>query len=514
MTNQKDSEENFEISDYLIMLKKNWLLASIVFIVILGAVIIYTLTSPKIYQARSMVMITTQDQTSYLLGQPAARVDIQTQEQIILSRSVMSSVYSQVNDVFQVYAEPIKDSNVIQITVESPNAFTAMSVANKIADSYVNYNLQTKKQDAVAVKSFIDEQITSYKADMDDINIQILGFKSKSKVRNLTMDETFSYESLQQTLAAKEKLYNELLLRSEEVGISAQERSGNIKIIETASVPAYPVKPRVLLNILLGIIVGIIGSMGVVFLKHNVRKTFMGAKDVEDEMGPLVMGILPKLKQSNYDEPEPKKGFNLIFDYKPTSAFGEGIHALGNNISLYLKDKNIKFITITSPEDGDGKSTIAANLAIELARDGKKVLLVDSNLRNPRLNKWFLVKKSELGLSDVINGETQINDAIQKTPYKHLYFLPAGASDFSRELFTPSKIQALFAKLKNSNADVIIFDAPSLKYAESTVIATNSQGILMVIAPHKTNKEAAIKNKQMLEKVKANVIGVVVNHFR
>jgi Mrp family chromosome partitioning ATPase len=142
------------------------------------------------------------------------------------------------------------------------------------------------------------------------------------------------------------------------------------------------------------------------------------------------------------------------------------------------------------------------------------VLLVDANLRNPKLNKWFLIKKDEKGFSDAINGDVHINDVIQKTPYKYLYFLPAGTSDFSRELFTPSKIQAVFAKLKNSNADVIIFDSPSLRYAEGTVISTNSQGVLIVIAPHKTNKEAAIKNKEMLDKVKANIIGLVINHFR
>lgn len=514
MTTKTDSEEDFEISDYLTMVNKNWILATVVFILIVGAVVAYTLTSPKIYQARSMVMVTTQDQTSYLLGQTATRVDIQTQKEIILSRSVLSSVYSQVNDVFQVYAEPIKDSNVIEIIAESPNAFTAMSVANKVADSYVSYTLQTKKQDAVAVKSFIDEQIATYKTEMDNINIQILGYKNKMKIRNLTTDEVFSYESLQQTLAAKEKLYNELLLKSEEVGISAQERSGNVKIIETASVPTYPVKPRVVLNILLGIIVGIIAAIGVVFLKHNLKKTFVSANDVEEDMGPLVMGILPKLRKKDYGEPDPKKGFNLIFDYKPDSAFAEGVRNLGNNISMCIRDKNIKFLAVTSPEDGDGKSLTAANLAIELARDGKRVLLVDANVRNPKLNKWFLVKKNESGFSDAIKGDAQINDAIQKTPYKYLYFLPAGTAGFSREFFSSSKIQAVFAKLKNSNADVIIFDAPSLKYAEGTVISTNSQGVLMVIAPHKTNKEAAIKNKEMLEKIKANIVGFVINHFR
>jgi capsular exopolysaccharide synthesis family protein len=514
MTTQKDSDETFELADYYSMVNKNWLLASIVFILILGAVIAYTLTSPKIYQARSMVMITTQDQTSVLLDQPNTKIDLATQKEIILSRSVMGSVYSEVNDYFQVSVDPVANSNVIQITVESPNAFTAMSAANKIADSYVRYTLDTKKQDAVAVKSFIDEQIASYKADMDDINIQILGYKSKMKVRNLTTDEMFSYESLQQTLAAKDKLYNELLLRSEEVGISTQERSGNIKIIETASVPTSPVKPRVFINIILGVIVGMICSIGVVFLKYNLKKTYMNAKDVEEDMGPSVMGILPKLRPSDYAAPDPKKGFNLIFDYKQTSAFAEGIHALGNNVSMLIKEKNIKFLTVTSPEEGDGKSLVASNLAIELAHDGKKVLLVDANLRNPKLNKWFLVKKNEPGLSDVMESEAHINDVLKKTSYKNLYFLPAGGASYSRELSTSSKIQAVFTKLKNSNADVIIFDSPSLKHAESTVFSTNSQGVLIVIAPYKTNKEAALKNKVMLEKVKANVIGFVVNHFR
>jgi uncharacterized protein involved in exopolysaccharide biosynthesis len=253
MTNT--AEEEIEFSDYFAMLRKNWLLATVIFIIILGAALIYTFTATKVYQARSLVMVSSLDQTAYLLGgtfATAPRVDIQTQREIVLSMSVLRPVYNQISDSpFSISVEAIKDSNVLNIMVESPNPSTAMRAANKVAESYVNYTLETKKQEATEVNKFIDEQVVLYKTELDDLNKQVIAYKNKT---NMTAEQQIKYQSLQQAIAAKEKLYNYLLSRAEEIGIMAKETGGNVRIIESAYLPLAPVKPNVPLNIAIGVI--------------------------------------------------------------------------------------------------------------------------------------------------------------------------------------------------------------------------------------------------------------------
>ncbi|MBW2991372.1 polysaccharide biosynthesis tyrosine autokinase [Candidatus Woesearchaeota archaeon] len=504
MTKRTDAEDSFEMSEYHQMLKKNWILAIIIFLVIAGAVVAYTFTAPRIYQARSLVMVTSQDQTLLLLGNTLSRIDIETQKEIILSASVLNPIYREFGiQAFKITAQSIKDSNVIEIRAESQNPMIAMKVANGVAESYVNYVQETRKQDALEVNSFIAEQIETYKTELDVLNTQVVYYtvKKDSENQTLTLEEELAYQSLLQTIAAKEKLYNYLLSKGEEVGIVAKEKSGHVKIIEYADLPTIPIKPNVILNFGLGLVLAIIGSIGIVFLKETLRNTFKSIDEVEAEFGPIVMGTIPKSR----------KRARAFLDFLSDRVFAENMRVLKTNLMFNLKDKDIRFISVTSPEE-DGKSVVASNLALELAKSGKKVLLVDANLRKHELDKRLKIKGGEMGLSDVIQGKIKLNNAIKKTSRKNLFFLPSGKSKvWPSELITSENIKEILTKLRSSSVDVVIFDNASLKYSESIVLSANSQGVLFVIAFDKTKKDMALKARAALSKVKANIIGVVVN---
>jgi len=537
------TEDNVELSDYLVMIRKNWLVALIIFLVIMGAAVLYTLTAPKIYQARSLVMLTSQDQTSVLLGSSSVatlpRIDIETEKEIIMSSSVLSQVYAVPEQAdFSISVDAIQDSSVIEIIVESENPQTAMRVANRIAAAYVNYTRESRRRDALDINSFISEQIAVYKAEIDDLNLQIIVYKNK----NMTVQDQFAFESLQQTLDAKEKLYNYLLSRAEEIGIAAQEKSGNVKIIENAQPPRIPVRPNVALNLVLGFILAIIISAGFIFIKESMKNTFKSLKDIEDEMGASIIGVVPRIGRREYIAFEKKpyfadKVFNFakspvahvkkiftsrktgrqeyfVVDSKSEGPFAESIRLLKTNLLVCIKEKNIKIISVNSAQKNDGKTTIAVNLALEIAHDGKKVLLADANLRNPVLNEIFKVE-SEEGLSDIILGNSKLEKAIVRTSVKNLSLLPGGKHNHvPGELISTEKIKDIFAKLRSSDFDVIIFDNTSLRYSESLSIAANSQGMLFILAHDKSNKDWALKSKETLHKVKVHIIGVVVNFFK
>jgi len=492
-------EDEIDFKEYYVMLKKNWALAILIFALIFAAVLAYTLTTPKTYEARSLAMITSQDQTALILQSTATRIDIGTQKEIILSYSVLSSLYPDfAGQNFKIGVEAIKDSNIIEIRAESTSPQIAMGVANRVAISYVNYTRESKKQEAGEVSDFISEQLTSYKQEIDFMNRLIAQYNVSA---NMSIDDKNRYQTLQREMAAKNKLYDYLLSKREETNIAVKEKSSNVRIIEYAGLPINPIKPNVPLNLALGAILAIIISMGTIFFKEQLKATFKSQTDLESELGSVILGAIPKLSRKEFNKAGQEKGI-----------FPESILALRTNLMLYLRDKETKVISITSPQKEEGKSIISANLALSMAHAGKKVLLVDANLRNPSLNSMFDVKKDEEGLTNAIPNPGKIGDYIRKTKYKNLFFLPSGERQNSPiEALLSDSMKSVMSKLQGSIFDVVIMDTAALEYSESLMTCANSEGVILVVAHDRTEKANIKKSKEMLRKAKANIIGVVVN---
>jgi capsular exopolysaccharide synthesis family protein len=494
-------EEEFDFRESWKMLRHNAVLAIIVFVIILGAVIAYTVTSPKIYEARSLIMVTRQDQTSLLMGTQLNTVDMETQKSIVLSNSVLGQVYQKyAGNYFLITAQAMKNSNVIEIVVDAKEPGIAMNVANEVASSYIDFSRNTKKQDATEVNDFITEQLVSYKKELDALNIQMGQFKN---VSNLTTSEKNIYQTLQREIAAKSKLYDYLLSRREETSIAAQEKIGNVKIIQYAYAPYAPVKPNVPLNIVLGFVLALIISVGIVMFKTQL-KTTVRSKEVEAEFGPSVICTIPRMKKSEFKKLGEEKGI-----------FAESILGLRTSLSFQMGDKENKVIAVSSPQDEDGKSLIAANLALSFAHSGKKILLVDANFRNPSLGPIFGTRADEPGLTDAMLNTTKIADYIKKTNHRNLFFLPPGEMHNSAiEMSSSDSMKSVFSKLRGSTFDAVIVDTASLEHAESTIIGSISDGVLLVVAHDRTEKAKIVKASMMLKKAKAAIIGVVINFMR
>jgi uncharacterized protein involved in exopolysaccharide biosynthesis len=263
-------EDEIEFSDYYRTLKENWLMVMITFIIVLGAVMVYTFAASPVYEAKSRVMVTGQDQTSALLGQPMGKVDLGTQREIILSASVLNQVYQDHNpESFTIAVENLKDTAVMEIRIDSSNAEEASAIANKVADSYVNYSRESKKADAQQVTSFITEQVDKYGQEIKDLNTMLFVYRNKT---GLSSDQMIKAQTLNDELAAKEKLYNYLLSRREEASISANERLGSAKVIEYAATPIHFVKPNIMLNLAIGVVLACIAGFAIVYPKANLSK--------------------------------------------------------------------------------------------------------------------------------------------------------------------------------------------------------------------------------------------------
>nr|WP_042348368.1 CpsD/CapB family tyrosine-protein kinase [Bacillus massiliigorillae] len=206
-----------------------------------------------------------------------------------------------------------------------------------------------------------------------------------------------------------------------------------------------------------------------------------------------------------------KKAVKLVAYSFPKLPVTEQYRFICYNILFSSVDREIKSIVVTSPEPSDGKSTTAANLAIVLAQQGKATLLVDTDLRKPSIHYTFNISNMN-GLTNAITRAIYLDTAIVKTFIPNLDILPSGPIPPNPSELLNSKSMATIMDDLKSKYEYVIFDAPPvLAVSDPQIMAAKSDGVVMVVNSGKTRKDSALKAKKILENVKGNILGVVLN---
>lgn len=206
-----------------------------------------------------------------------------------------------------------------------------------------------------------------------------------------------------------------------------------------------------------------------------------------------------------------KRVIQLIAHNNPKLPISEQYRLIRTNILFSSVDKQLKTIMVTSPEPAEGKSTTVANLAIVLAQQGKSVLLVDADLRKPSIHYAFHISNI-YGLTSVLTKRATIGIAISESYVPHLHVLTSGPIPPNpSELLNSNAMETLIQELQ-VQFDYVLFDTPPvLAVTDAQVLANKCDGVVMVVASGKTQKEQALKAKELLEKAKSPLLGVVVN---
>lgn len=207
-----------------------------------------------------------------------------------------------------------------------------------------------------------------------------------------------------------------------------------------------------------------------------------------------------------------KKGVGLISVSNPSSVIAEQFNTIRTNIEFSNVDRKLKSIVLTSSTASEGKSTVAANLAVSFARQGKKVLLVDADLRRPTLEKTFGLA-NPLGVTNYLTEDTiSINDVIYKTTVDNLYIIPSGPTPPNpSELIGSRKMEKMIGILE-STFDLIIYDAPPvLSVTDAQLLANKVDGVVVVVRVNKTEKENVRRAIGLIKHVGGRVIGTILN---
>jgi len=293
--------------------------------------------------------------------------------------------------------------------------------------------------------------------------------------------------------------------------IAAALAQPNIQIAQFPSIPFEPTEPKTILYSAAAIVFSLIIGVGLSFALELMDTRIRTPAEVARQVGVPLLGSVPDLAED--DRLSLDTNLALVSYRSPESLLAEAFRQLRTNL-LFTSDQPIKSVLITSPNPGDGKSTVAANIAIAMARSGNKVLLVEANFRRPALARLFDVPDA-LGLSNVLVGMNSASEAIQATAVENLDLLVGGATPPSPADLLGSTAMRRFLDEQKKNYDRVIVDgAPILVVADSHLLAEIVDGVILVLRANENTRGMAQRGTRMILSLKAKLLGAILNGVR
>lgn len=323
------------------------------------------------------------------------------------------------------------------------------------------------------------------------------------------------YEQLKDKATSLKGLFDAVLKRSEELDINSMYESRNIQILEEASEPKGPISPNVPLNLALGLIVGLVFGVGIIILIDTLDDSVKSEDHVLRYTDRPILGTLPRVNPSLFKNlsTERSNPSDILTALAPKSAFAEGVKALRTNVMFISPDHPPKLLTITSPGPGEGKTMISSNTAIAMAQSGLKTIIIDADMRRPRVHKAFN-KDNEAGLSSILIDGKTIDEVASQTDVPNLTVLTSGPIPPNpSELLHSEAFKALCAELRE-RYDRVIFDSPPLgAVSDPLILSRMVDGLLLVLMFGKTKRELLRRSIEQLVTVGAPFMGCVLNNI-
>ena len=382
----------------------------------------------------------------------------------------------------------------------------------RVADKIANEYLAAVRRESL-VKQALDEQ---------------------QKQVNLIAEKAVQYNILKREVDTNRQLYEGLLQRLKEAGVSASLKASNIRIVDSAVPPAKPAKPKIPLNLAVATLLGLGLGISAAFLQERLDDTLKGADDVERLFGLPALALIPAVHHLNGNGPSVRRLLdhsNLLRSRqngtasnpcacwhridqggKRHAALVEAFRSLRASVLLSTADHPPGSLLITSTQPGEGKTTVATNLAISLAQLGQRVLLVDADLRFPSLEKLFCIREN-LGLVSYLTGQEDWRTAVCPSGSPGLDLLPCGpVPPNPAELLSSKSMGAFLGSAKSEYAFVILDSSPLLMLADSRILASLVDGVLLVAKSGATPREQIRQSQSGIRSAGANLIGVVLNN--
>lgn len=455
---------------------------------------------------------------------------IQTQIGLSPAQAVTATTLSQskaVQQVLQDYRE-VQDQLAVQRTRYRDGTPIIDSLLRK--EVALHKQLETRISQALGAStqptSSQDLQLSSLKQDLAEILVKTEADRLGLKIRSLALKAAISsYQSRIQTLPKLEKkqreldrrlqvaraTYEQLLKRFQEVEIAENQNVGNARIVSFALAPEQPISPRQSLNLITGAIIGILSGILTAFVLDAIDKSVKTPEEAQKILGYPLLGVIPLVREKNSAYGQTTSLLLPVRDY-PYSSIKTNFEMLQTTLGFTVPDQRLQSILVTSAVAGEGKSFIAANLAIATAQMGRRVLLIDANMRKP-VQHLLWQQLNIRGLSDILVEQATMAEVITKVN-PNLWLMTAGTIPPNPVALLDSQNFANLIESVCQSYDFVILDTPALNLIpDGLTTGKFVDGILFVVRPQVSDSETVSRAKALLSQTSYRVLGMVINGY-
>ena len=358
-----------------------------------------------------------------------------------------------------------------------------------------------------------------YLAALQEEQLLSAQFEKQKQEANKLNESAIEYSLLKRDVDTNRQLYEGLLQKLKEAGVTAGLKSNNIRLVDVARTPVAPSEPNIPRNLAFAFVLGLTSGIGLAFLLENMDNTVRTTEQAQVISGLPPLGMIPlgspngtsstSLKQLTIAS---REAVEFVTVSRPHSQMAESYRALRTSLLLSSLGGPPKVIMVTSARPQEGKTTTAINSAIVLAQKGVRVLLVDADLRRPSVHKTLGLGPGS-GLSNVLTGNAALEQAISESQIlPNLFVLPAGSPPPNpAELLASPQMKEILGELRGQFDHVVIDTPPTLSVTDAVVLSPRVDAIILVIRSGQTTRQALRRARDILMQVNAHITGVLLN---
>lgn len=513
-----------------------WLLILVTFVAASFAYVT-TISAPPLYNATSTISI-----GNYLDVQNPTDRDIatgialaETYAQILRTANLQRAVIEELgldmdqvelNEAFS--TEIIQNTSLLKISVTYMDPIQATDIANELVRQLILQSPTNLTEEQRLQITSLNERITAQSTDLQNLREQLVTVEDELRNSpNLSQDARTALQTERTTLVDQINEANANIATYTSTLATIQQRTNSIEIVQEALVPTEPLGRGLVGRVIIAVIIVLVITFGILLAVDFLRDTFENTEDVTQTLNLPVLGVISRFNKSNGSYRD-----RLITELPQLSQVPEEYRMLRTNLLYALQDKSVIVISSSLPEEG--KTVSAANLALTIAQAGLRVVLVDADLRRPRLHEPFNLS-NDFGLTNLLSNQSRAanganaeqgrdkvrvpnledwRQAAQPTPHENLSVISSGFIPLNpTEILGSIMMRRWTDAILNSGADFVIFDtSPILVASDAAVLASRlGAAVMMVIQANKTRKGSVIEAIQRFDAVDVDVSGILLN---
>jgi len=486
------------------LLRRKWIIGLIT-AALAAAALGGSLAQDHVYRASTQLLIQTDRSPS--LFDPATGIgtsdrSLQTQIGVLMSPVIRDAVMAEVPGAPTITAAASGPTDIVLVSAESTDPRLAARTTDAYARAYIDYRRRQAVDSLLAAGREIQKKIDGIDAEIKDVNAQLEGLKGRPQDV-----ESGSLTGRRDSLIAQQALFRQ---RLDQLQVDAGLQNTQSQLVGPATVPTHPIRPTPVRTTVLALIAGLIVGAAIALLRDRLDETLKTKDDIERAAPGLpVLAVVPTAAGGS------ERGHGeTVSTQHPTSASAEAYRTLRTAIQFLAVHREIGVIQLTSPDAAEGKSTTVANLAVAMARSGKRVLVACCDLRRPTIHEFFGLDNT-VGLTSVLLNEVSLADALKEVDGEpNILVLCAGPpAPNPSELLSSRATMTVLEQLKlKAICDVLLVDCPPvLPVTDAAIMSAYVDGTVVVASARETTQARLREAVELLRQVEAPLLGIVLN---